>query len=475
MERFEIHRNRVKFFNNVQVTATYSVPRLLLQNFANSGIEVLIYAALKETLNHQPILGVIIDDEGSKEPKWVRLETIDLRENVKVINADPNASPDKWVQDAHRLQFTRPGELPLWRIVVAFQDSALIGNGAYVPFAVGFFAHHAIADGLSCRAFHLTFLDALNTLISSPINTPSSLDEAAIIITPKLPLLPNLEMKATLTVSILFVLLQIFKAYIYHPVDRLNWSGPLISADSPRPPISNTRSFSLPPSMVSKLVARCRQEKTTVTALVTVLVARKLAIMYPDYKRFTGTVPFSARKFTGHSPKDMGCYVSNIEPYFSSETKPSRGYISCASSSGEKVASGDDEQLWNSAQICKKFINNRTSTMHNQNVNLLKFVSDFPKYFLGLLGTKRHHAFKVSNIGVVDGGVGKEPGNAMFDRVMFSSAQCTYDTPYFLCLATAKNGFMVVALSWEVGVVGDEEAKDLLGWLEVELKGLAEA
>lgn len=472
MERFNILRNHVKFYNNVQVTATYSVPRTLLQHFGNNGIEGLVYAALKETLNHQPVMGVTIEDEGTKEPKWIRLPTIDLREVVKVINADPNANPDKWVQDTHRGSVTRIGELPLWKVVVAFQDAAVTGHGSHVSFAVGFFAHHAIADGLSCGAFHLTFLEALDTLIASPDNFPSNSE--AVITVPKLTLVPTLEMKAKLSVSILFVLVQIIKAYIYNPVDPLNWSGPLISVDAPRPPIGNTRSISLSPAVVSKLVAKCRAEQTTITALVTALAARKLGIMYPEYKRFTGNVPFSLRKFTGHSPKDMGVFVSNVTPYFSSEANPSRGYLSCASSLDEKLSSGADEKLWGSARAVKKFIDKGTATSHNQHVNMLKFVSDYKKYFLGLLGTTRAHAFEVTNIGVVDGGAGRDDEKATFDRVMFSAGGCVYGDPFAIFLATAKNGYMTVAVGWQGGVVSDEEGKDMLGWLEAQLKGLAE-
>jgi hypothetical protein len=475
MERFNILRNYVKFYNNVQVSATYSIPRSLLQNYSNSGIAGLVYAALKETVNHQAILGVTIKDEGSKEPKWVRLQTIDLRELVKIINVDPNASPDEWVQDAHRVPLTTTEDLPLWRVVVAFQDSALIENGGRVSFAVGFFGHHAFADGLSCGAFHLTFLDALNTLISSSSIPPSNSNEAAILSVPKLPLVPNLEMKATLSVSILFALYQIFKAFTYNPIDPLNWSGPNVSADQPRPPISSLISFSLPPLLVNKLVAKCRSEKTTITALVAALVARKLAVMYPEYKHFTGSVPFSLRKFTGHTARDMGCYVSNVEPHFSSEAKPPRGYISCASSTSEKSSPGEDAALWALARTTKEFITTKTSTTHNQMVNMLKFVSDYKSYFMGLLGKKRAHAFEVTNIGVVDGGVGNvEEGKASFDRVIFSSGHCTYGNPYCIYLATAKNGYMTVAVGWEVGVVGDEEAKDLLGFLEGVFKGLVE-
>lgn len=220
----------------------------------------------------------------------------------------------------------------------------------------------------------------------------------------------------------IFTLVQIFKAYVYSPVDPLNWSGPIIRAASPRPPICITSSFSLPPSAISGLVFLCRQEKTTITALVTVLVARKRAIMYPSHTRFTGTVAFSLRKFTKHSQSDMGCYVSDVKPYFSSEANPPCGYISCRSSSCNETrpananANANDKQLWENARICKKFIEETTSSTHNQMVNMLKFVTDYPKYFMGLLGTKRPHAFEVSNIGVLDGGVGRRTARKLMGR-----------------------------------------------------------
>ncbi|KAG0645721.1 putative alcohol acetyltransferase FCK4 [Hyphodiscus hymeniophilus] len=476
MERWNIARNHVKFYNNVAVTATYNVPRILLQQFGSRGIEGLVYAALKENLSRQPILGVTIDDEGSTVPRWRRLSSIDLREIVNVVSADPNASADGWVQNSHRTLFPTTGELPLWRVVVAFQESALTEEGSHVSFAMGFFAHHAIADGLSCAAFHLTFLDALNSLVESPSAGPSDLNEVAMVNVPNLPLIPTLEMKAKLSISILFVLLEFIKAFIYNPIDSLNWSGPPVNADHPRPPIASTRSFSLTPAMVSKLIAKCRAEKTTITSLVTVLTARKLALMYPDHKSFTGTVPFSLRKFTGHSPKDMGVFVTNVTQTFSSEANPSTKHMSGAPSPKGKLpaAVADDEKLWDSARAFKRHLDENTASTHNQHVNMLKFVSDYGSYFLGLLGTKRAHAFEVTNIGIVDGGVGGEEGKATFDRVMFSAGGCAYGEPYVVFLATARNGYMNAAIGWQSVVVSDEEAKDLLGYLEREMRGLVE-
>ncbi|TVY18016.1 putative alcohol acetyltransferase FCK4 [Lachnellula arida] len=466
MERFNILRNHVKFYNKFGVTATYTAPRSLL---ASNSLEQVVYAALREVLNHHPIMGVTVQDEATVEPKWIRLPTIDFRRVVEVVNADLEASYDSWVTDALRAPFVVVDDLPMWRVVV--------GKGQDVEtFAVGFFCHHAIADGVSAGAFQLTFLDALNGLIDGKIETISNIEEEAVVSVPKLPLVPNMEMKTALPVGIFFALKKIISTYVWSTEDPLNWSGSPISAEAPRPPIGNLKSFSLSSDVVGGLLRRCRKENTSMTALLTILVARKLAVMYPSYTHFTSNIPFSLRKFTGHSNRDMGCYVSNLTPCFSSEERPLWGYISCRSNSGDKPEQ-DDEKLWEGARASKKQIDEGTATTSNQNVGLLKFVSDYNKFFYGMFGKKREHAFEVTNIGVLDGGVRGEAGEqkACFDRVLFATAQCTYADPYIFSIASAKNGIMTVSLSWATGVLDDDEAVEMIDWLEGALKGLSEA
>lgn len=464
MERFNIIRNHVKFYSKFGVSATYTVPRSLL---ANSSLEQVVYTGLKEVLNHQPIMGVTVENEAGPEPEWVRLPDIDLREVVKFVDVDTKTSHDAWTQEALRAPFEVVEDLPLWRIVVAKDPEAETQECS--TFTVGFFCHHAIADGVSAGAFQLTFLDALNALIGGKINA-SDLEKSAIVPVPKLPLVPNLEMQNSLPVGVFFALKKIINAFVWSSEDPLNWTGPLISADHPRPPICNLRNFSLPSNTVKTLLSRCRKENTSMTALLSVLIARKLALMYPTHSRFTGNIPFCLRKFTGHSSRDMGCYVSNLEPLFSSEKRPLRGYIPCRSNEKPET---DDSVLWESARACKEVINERASTTSNQNVGLLKFISDYNKFFYGLFGTKRAHAFEVTNIGVLDGGVGQGT-NAYFDRVQFSTAGCTFGNPFGFSIASAKGGLMNLSMNWTSEVVEDEMAIGLIDWLEGALRRLGE-
>jgi hypothetical protein len=473
MEKFFIFRNQLKFYNNIEVGATYTVPRSLLKIPLEDAFKSLIYSALAETLKSQPILGVTIEDEQSMNPKWTRLDRIDLRELVKIIQEESPSASVKWIEAGHREPLDRIGELPLWRVVITVQEAALTASETRtVSFTMAFFCHHAIADGLSAGAFNLTFLDALNHLIDHA----SSIAYTPAIEVPKLSLVPNIELRTPLPLSFLFTLKQIIKNYIYNHDDPLEWSGPPIDVNLPRPPIPNIRSFSLPHTTVSRLISRCREEKTTMTALITMLTALWMGATYPKHKRFCGKVPFSLRKFSKHSPRDMGNYTSEAELYFSSETKPARGYIFCNTSS-TKLTTENDPKLWEGARECKAKIVKQSSTILNLKIGMTRFVSNYRKLFLGWLGTKREHSFELSNIGVLDGGVkvGEEnKERATFDRARFSTALCTYGDPYTIFVATAKNGYMTVSLGWATGVVSGQEAVGLLEWLETELRRLAE-
>lgn len=159
-----------------------------------------------------------------------------------------------WIMDHgwHRKPFERQGELPVWRVVVAAQLSTFISSkgGQAIRFTVSVFHHHAIGDGLSSGAFHLTLLDALNIILADT----STINPSPLVRIPLLPLLPTIEMGTPLPVSFFFALKKIFQAYIYNPIDAGESSGPLISASTPRPPISNLNTLSLTSQVVSIVI-----------------------------------------------------------------------------------------------------------------------------------------------------------------------------------------------------------------------------
>ena len=287
-------------------------------------------------------------------------------------------------------------------------------------------------------------------------------------------MLPTLEMKACLRTGFPFILKNIFKAFVHAPVDSQHWSGPVING-SPHPPEQILHIFSIPLAIINSLVSRCHLENTTITSLVVVLIAQRIAVMYPDCSRFSCCVPCSVRKFTGHGQRDMGCYVSSTHLYFSSEEFPPHGYIPCRALRSDDTTI-DDQQLWDGARECKSQIQKFISTPYNHNVALLRYVYNLPKYFLDMRGKKREYSFEVTNIGVVDGGIGedgKPMRKATFDKARFTGNVSKFSAPFCFSICTVKNGFMIVGLGWEKNVVSDENAIGLGEWLESSLSRLS--
>lgn len=117
---------------------------------------------------------------------------------------------------------------------------------------------------------------------------------------------------------------------------------------------------------------------------------------------------------------------------------------------------------------------------------MLAYVSDLRDLFGKKLGGRREHAFEVTNLTTIEGGVlGREEtptqtqeqeggggdqekmkGRASFDRAWFCGGMSTYGSPWVVSVVSVRGGWMNVCVTWEEGVVLEEEAVEMKGWLE---------
>ncbi len=68
------------FYNGWAVTCRYVIPDLAATNLS---LEEVLDQAIALTLLEYPLLQVGIKNGGSRTPSWVRLDQIDLRQQVK--------------------------------------------------------------------------------------------------------------------------------------------------------------------------------------------------------------------------------------------------------------------------------------------------------------------------------------------------------------------------------------------------------
>jgi hypothetical protein len=377
LEQFHHIRNKLQFYNSVALTAQYVISSRVLDDLG--GIQAVIFAALKVVVCQHPIMGVAVVDESPRNASWVRLDTLDLQE---VTNFMTIPSGQQFIENEHQKPFERLGELPLWRVVVAKHQSDTAGSSASgdldsssadTVFDVGFFYDHAIGDGLSGVAFHLDFLDALNALGTATVSSETPLE--AVIEIPKLELLPSLETAARFPLTIKFILSEIIKEFITGDKDPKRWTGPPVIFSPETPPKTRLLTIFLDFSTSSKISLRCRQNDTTITPLLTVLIARHLANAYPKHSRFLGTIAIQLRRFTGISNRQMVDHISGVTVQCS--TKQERGYVSC------------NLVDWEAIRACRAVIDGAAKSPANQITTLLKFLSNVEEFFKSRVGKTR--------------------------------------------------------------------------------------
>lgn len=341
----------------------------------------------------------------------------------------------------HQDSYTDLPYLPLWRVIVVHSQN----NPTAID--VGFFRHHAIGDGKSGFAFHMDLLELLNDFKL----TTDEIDP--IVKVPQLPLLPSIEEAHSLPVSLLFSLRRLIDS-VWPWRDKLLWTGPPIYVE---PNTTHLRFLDISGDLMNIILKRCREEKVTFTSLFAILVARIVAINYPDYERFSSNVAMSFRRFTNTSDRDMVNYVSVF--VFQYSTKPKPGYLLCK---------GDFS--WDVVRECNQKTIQATSSSKNHAVGLLKFLNDYAGWFKKKVGQPRENSLEISNVGVVDGG----DGPCKITRMHFTQSSNVISSPLVFSLASVKGGPLSIVLTWQEGIIEPGKAEKIMKELETELNLVAQ-
>jgi hypothetical protein len=145
-------------------------------------------------------------------------------------------------------------------------------------------------------------------------------------------------------------------------------------------------------------------------------------------------------------------YVSSFGHHFSSAGES--GYIPCG------------EFSWDAVRKCNAEIKGATSSPKNHRVGLLRFVSKYDGYFLKQVGHQREYSFQISNLGVVDV---PHDGATSIDQIIFTQSSSVTGSALAYSIASVKGGDVIIATTWQKGVVEYELEERVRGTLEMEL------
>ncbi|KFY91055.1 hypothetical protein V500_04803 [Pseudogymnoascus sp. VKM F-4518 (FW-2643)] len=453
IERYYIARSHLGYYNNVCVTATYSIPPALLSSTllvadCSTAAANLTYQILAQLISQHPSLGISVLGAGTQTPSWNRLESIDLPSLVTF------AEPDVSVEEYLIKLFNTPilgddGTAPLWRVlVIPSPPDATNGTPeAPAPFhlTIGFFYHHAIGDGLSGAAVQIGIQRALIAALREPSSNPPTTVQPSSADLP-----PSFETAVPLSITA-----GGFMRALYETVfpNRDVWSGALITHS--KPVVTKMRQFSLSAAQAAALAARCRRHETSVTALLMVVIAEVVAGKTKGAKGIDGNAAISLRKFAdGVGPEDMGTYISAMSCLFFRSSAKGKG----------KLGGGVE---WEEAKRVKGLLAKGAGGTKNQ--FSAKLIPNVVKFLEGKPGQSRGKSFEVSNLGVVDFGRAEVEGaeeSVGCERVVFGQSANVMGAAYSFSVATVKGGELNVLLSWQKGVVEERIANAVMVELE---------
>ncbi|KAI9774135.1 MAG: hypothetical protein M1840_005228 [Geoglossum simile] len=486
LENFYTTLHDLGFQYNLAIVARYSCDTALLS-------QELVFLALREAIRQHAALSLVVSpvgDNGNGGPCFRLLREIDLDEVVEFINKPPASSEEeerKYLDGVLSQQnsrgFNMDGSLPLWRIVV------LQGEGSLTTDLI-FVWHHVIADEHSGLVFHSTLLGALR---SASNKTEDEDEKLAIVPTPNLPITLPLEnyLYPKSPTSKLFNKLK-----FPLPTGRGRWTGSphhgrkLIKTPIQRKSISVAttsklesyfqseqasiktliRRISIPVASISRLESRCQSEQISITAFLRVLVGKALAETFEQDSQLRCETVVSLRpSFSSRSGinNEMSLLMTASRQYYTN-----RALLGSEGKFPWGVAKKRVPKIEK-----EKIIEFRDATLES-----LRDIPDIRSHLLQKIDKKRENSYSIVNIGVFDGGAAVSPsatasgGNHQWSisKMTFSQSCNVIGSAVQFCIVSTKGGEMDIVLSWQDGVVLEDDIDRVVRTLREQLLVLAD-
>ncbi|KAF8533255.1 hypothetical protein BDD12DRAFT_914250, partial [Trichophaea hybrida] len=374
LERWSTVRHKHGYHNAVSLTATSS----------NPFIPPTVFAVLKKCIKTYAVLAVTVSNVST----LAQVERIDLRDIVTWDDAGDRGLEDVLAAEAST---GFGGNGVAWRLRIVRKRTAVLSWC------------HGILDGESGVIVMRTFLSSLSHSPSTPTST---------IITPPITrLTPPIENLIPLPVS-WSLLLKKGTELLPLPWKPRLWTGPRISVVP-----ANTRILLLQFS-AEILRKRCREEETSVTALIHTAVGISLLRQIPGDLGVAGSIAISLRRFL-----------------------PDAGVL------------GDR------ARCVKETISQRVKAgTADLNISLLRYAGDLYAFLQGREGKERELGYGISNLGMVEGMEG-------IDSLVFSqSAGVAGNALDVGIIGCSGAGEVCVSFQWLEGVLEDAFVEKLMGY-----------
>ncbi|KAJ5901855.1 alcohol acetyltransferase [Penicillium taxi] len=470
-DRRYIMRQALGFYGALAVTGLYT-----LHDANYSDTEDLNYfiPALKHCLATHPILGATIHGEDTEHPSFHRPSSLNLQNHLHLVDTGSYPgyfSPRNdfhWITQVtkkiHDQPFLSVDQHPPWKVCIAPISDEAATPGVHQMYII-FAYHHSHGDGKSGLAFHRSLLEGLRT-------AHDIYDQSNIYQPSALPLPPSLEDACNMTISWSYLLLNLLGGYMPSIAYKLfgfqpaiayldAWTGKAMCYD-PANFHTGSEALLVENVLLNSVLRICRQNGVKFTGLFNQLVVTVLNSVLPrgsHVQNLLGQIVVDLRPLTVYTENQM---VNSVSALYVPSTRSSL-------TSGTTVVSlKQDTAFWDAARATTSQLACCASTLANQPIGLLRYLSQFRPWFLEKLGKSRDSSYEISNAVLFDVTsldsfstiTNLRLKNWDIKRVMFSQPANVTGSALNFQIVTRKDGDMVVTLNWQLGILGvpDEAA-----------------
>ena len=487
-EAYQTAMHTLDQYRGTVVACRYCPPPPLAASDKLDVLKSTVVNALAKVVLDHPHLHVGIRGEETKNPAFVRLDQLDLRNHFEWRACNDANQLEKEYLDITQVQldsrFDRIDIRPGWRLVVLHSSKTNTLDVLYVW-------NHPHHDGMSGKIFHRHLLRTLNNTTSQEQDLIDVTQHNWVLGIPyeadKLP--PNGEILCKWPLDYTFL-----AKWFYNEFKPISWfpNSPHATWAPVKctPYATRFRSFTISATTVANLVQKCRVHDTTITGLMhgLVLVSLSSSLELPSNKGFAIRTPYDLRHFLPSRPPnypwlDPKETICNYDSVLDREFEPS-----LVSAIRAKMAGTDTEEdrlhrlpqdvlqiVWDvAARIRADLVARLAEGTRNDLLAVMGYCPDWNSEQKRQETKLRYLSWLVTNLGILDGKPNGEEGWSI-DRAELALSAETPSAAFSVSVMTVKDERMVVNISWQDGVIEERVAERLIGDLEEWLNELGRA
>ncbi|KAI0188421.1 hypothetical protein F4808DRAFT_63041 [Astrocystis sublimbata] len=432
-ETYQLAMYLLDQYRGTILTCRYAIPPSLAPAESRPKLEEAVKKAVADVVLRHPMLQVGMKDATSKAPSWIQLQSLDLAQHMHWVYIVEQDDFEQTVQNTFRVQLDEyfPDlsiKQPGWKITVIRQ-----GNAPIMEVLLTW--NHPQFDGAGAKVFHEDMLEMLNNADSRRIEQTGL--KGDILTLPQAP--PSLPIPIESLNSLPVDLKVLTKAFWedIRPqfLNRdISWAAWCPIRTSPYK--TQYRAFFVDNASLLRILALCRENKTTITALINglALIAFSSHLNSTDARAFQSSTVMDHRRNLPPAPPDapwarsdraVSNYVTQlIHTYDPDLVTRIRSKLPTDAKEERDLSADLLRDLWAvSAQNRREIVGKLENGLQNDLVGIFKYVTDWQQTMKGLVKKRRQFTWLTTNIGVLDGGSTKPIADDNGQRWSISRAQ----------------------------------------------------